>query len=111
MVAREFDEVAFEQPAFGHAQDRRTGAQTATLADLLDEASALERAEQARRRALGDARRGGDLGEGDGLGRFEDAQEQVSAAVDRRGTPSVCLELLFHAWIYYGRPPHLQPSI
>src|SRR5437764_668672 len=80
----------------------------AALTVLLDEPAALECRDQARRRALRDAARLGEIAQRDGLLRLEHADEQIGAAVDGRGSVArqggagaaagrLSLELLFHA--------------
>ena len=112
--ARQLQDAALEHAALGHAQDRRPGAQAAALAVLLDQALALERRDQPRGGALGDAAGRRELGQRDRLLGLEHAHQQLGAAVDRgrargaRGAVRDNLELLFHGGIYYGRAPPRQ---
>ena len=82
------------QPAaMGEAPQDRPGLEAATPAVLLDQALALERAQEAAGRALGQRGVAGQVGQGARLFGFDHQREQLRGAVDGL-RPS--LELLFH---------------
>ena len=95
MRLRELDELA----AVREAQQHRPGLEAPAAAALLDQALALERAEQARRGALGQRGVAGQLGQPARLLGLEHEREQLGGAVDRL-RPRRGLELLFHDGIY-----------
>ena len=85
--------------ALGHAEDRRPGPEPPALAVLLDQSAPLERADEPRRRALGQPGGRRQVGQRHRLLALEHPHEQIGAAIDRRGPVSggEHLELLFHA--------------
>jgi hypothetical protein len=81
----QLDEVALDAAAVREPQDRGAGLELAALADLVDEAMALERGQQPRSRALGQVGGLGELAQAHRRLALEQAGEHLAGAVDRLG--------------------------
>ena len=82
-------DVVAGDAALGEPQQHRARAEAAALAGALEQAGALERADQAARGGLWETRHRGQFAHGQRLGRFDHAHQQLSGAIGGLG-PGLC---------------------